>query len=106
MGHHYVQYRQVWALEFRQAKRLPSVRCRQHLITEPGQRLARQFPDGVMILGQQDGFRALQILRYADVRSFPRGIMEDTLHHREVYMEQRALPRFAINVDESAMLPD
>jgi hypothetical protein len=34
--HHYVQYRQIGPLEFRQAKDLPPVGSGEHLVTKPG----------------------------------------------------------------------
>jgi len=63
VGHHYVQYRHVRPLQFRQAERLPPVSRRKHLVPEPGLRLPGQLADRVVILGREDCFRAVQVPR-------------------------------------------
>jgi len=65
VGHHYVQYCQVGTLEFRKTQRLTPVGCGEHLVAQPRQRLPRQLADRVVILGQQDSFRACRFFDFA-----------------------------------------
>jgi hypothetical protein len=101
-----IQNGKGWSFLLAKLGGLPAVTCRKYPVTEVYQPLPHHLPDGVVILGKQNGFRALQL---GGVGPFPAFGLQFwfravSVANRQVHSKQAALPGLAVNVDEPAML--
>src|SRR5437588_2157587 len=86
------------------AKGLLAVGCRKHAVTQAHQGLARHLADGLMILGDKNGFRPAQLYNGSRGNLGRRTFSHSALQHGEVHAKEASLTGLAGNMNESAVL--
>ncbi len=83
---------------------LLSIAGGEYSVAHAQQRLPGHLSDGFVVLGKEDGFRPANFGQRRSRGFFRSFLSRSALHYRQVYAKEAAVPGFAIDVDETAVL--